>query len=69
MEIKKRKVVAQFQRRRATLVHQDASYNKKQKPRTLRYGVIRFRFKFNLAMPYSHMGKPHTTIGITAFYF
>ena len=24
---------------------------------------------FNLAMPYSHMGKPHTTIGITAFYF
>ena len=24
---------------------------------------------FNLAMPYSHMGNPHTTIGITAFYF
>ena len=38
----------------------------KQKPRTLRYGVL---YIFNLAMPYSHMGKPHTTIGITAFYF
>lgn len=24
---------------------------------------------FNLAMSYSHMGKPHTTIGVTAFYF
>lgn len=35
MEIKKRKVVTQFQRRRATLVHQDASYNKKQKPRSI----------------------------------
>ena len=23
----------------------------------------------NLAVPYSHMGKPHTTIGITAFHF
>ncbi len=23
----------------------------------------------NLAVPYSHMGRPHTTIGATAFHF
>ena len=25
--------------------------------------------KLKLVVPYSHMGKPHTTIGITAFHF
>ena len=58
MEIKKRKVVAQFQRRRATLVHQDASYNKKQKPRTLRYGVIRFRYNSIWRCPTLTWGNP-----------
>ena len=56
----------------------------KQKPQPLDWGsyllfcfalfylfqIVKFRFVFdNLAVPYSHMGNPHTTIGITAFHF
>ena len=34
------------------------------------FQIAKYKFVFdNLAVPYSHMGMPHTTIGITAFHF
>ena len=38
---------------------------KTKTPTVSDWGVI----IINPAVPYSHMGKPHTTIGATAFYF
>ncbi|WP_208316398.1 hypothetical protein, partial [Haemophilus haemolyticus] len=55
----------------------------KQKPQLFNWGsyllfcfalfylfkIVKSKFVFgNLAVPYSHMGMPHTTIGITAFH-
>jgi hypothetical protein len=51
---------------RSTLGEITVAHPKNKTPSTYVLGVFFFR---SLAMTYSHMGKPHTTIGDASFHF